>query len=180
MLRLFLAIPVSEPVRDALTAIQEEMKHTFRHSRVMWVEPENFHMTLHYIGEVTDVLVASLRHTFLTPIAVPPFVLHLAHVGAFPHPKKPQTLFVATNTHPSLLVVHRRLADLLLRLSLPIDMRTFHPHITLGRVYVQSEVLSQEHAVAPLVFDVSSYLLMQSTLTPTGSVYQILQEYPLG
>lgn len=178
MSRLFIAIHVSENVKSELARVQQELMRQFRRSQVSWVAPKNFHITLHFIGDVTHEQVASLQGVLAVQDYVRPFTIALSYVSAFPHPKKPQVLVVQTSTHPSLFVLHRRIANVLLAQGLPIDHRPFTSHITLGRVKVASETLSGvQIPVESLQIEVSTFALMESNLSVSGSTYCEIQSF---
>jgi 2'-5' RNA ligase len=109
-----------------------------------------------------------------------PFDLALREVGAFPDKKRPKVLFVSTAVHTALLGLRKRLGDVLAEFALEIDTRPWEGHVTIGRVNVQSEVLQPEKiSVEPVTFTVDRFALMSSALTPSGSEYETLEEFPL-
>lgn len=177
MLRLFVAIPLSDEVKTELAHAQQSLMRQFRRSQVNWVAPENFHITVQFIGDVVEEKVAQLQEA-LHSVRCEPFALELGQVSAFPHPKRPQILVVETSTHPSLFVLHRRVANALLSQGLPIDTKKFTPHITLGRVKVASETLSGvEIPVEPIRIEVGEFVLMESFLGTLGAHYEPVLAY---
>jgi len=180
MSRLFLAINLPDEVKQELWKVEEGMKQQFIHSKVAWVALENFHITLHFLGDVEEELIPELKERLAKQVYPQEFSLILKEVGAFPDKKQPRTLQVTTSLPTQALGLYKRLADVLVSLGLPVDMRPWTPHITLGRVKVQSEVLQPEKiALSPLPFSVSSFELMKSTLTSQGSLYESLASFPL-
>lgn len=180
MPRIFLGIPLDLPARIAVHKAQEIMRKNFRHSKISWVAPENFHITLHFIGEVQEATVDALKKE-LARIQFPEaFSLTLGDIGAFPHAKDPKTLYVSTNTHPFLFVLRKRLADVIANFGLRVDSKPYTPHITIGRVNSRAETLdTQHHFVEPVHFLVDHIELLESTLTPDGSIYSVLKTYAL-
>lgn len=180
MSRLFIAIPLPFEIREHLALLQRDMMTSFRYSTIAWIKPDNFHLTLHFLGDVDEAFIEPLTRE-LGRLAYPEaFTLRLSAVDAFPNKKNPRTLFVSTTMHPFHMVLRKRTANVLAELGLPFDTKEFHPHITLGRINVRSEVLLPErHDVRPLSFWVDRVILMQSTLAPGGSVYEPLATFPL-
>ncbi len=180
MWRLFLAIKVPPEVKQELWKIEEAMQVQMLHSKVSWVEPENVHITLHFLGDVEEKRVLELKEQLAKHMYPEEFSLTLKKVGAFPHKKRPRTLLVSTSLPTQALGLYKRSADVLVGLGLPVDTRPWTPHITLGRVKVQSEVFQPEKIpLTPLSFPVTSFELMRSTLTQEGSVYETLASFPL-
>ena len=51
-LRLFVAIPMPETVRNEITGIQQELQRLVSRDAVRWTKPEQFHLTLRFLGDV--------------------------------------------------------------------------------------------------------------------------------
>lgn len=150
------------------------------HSRVNWVEPEQFHITLHFLGDVEEDVEAKLIRRLKEKEKVIPFELKLAELAAFPSKKQPHILCVKTNMHSGAFGLYKRTGDVVASLGLPIDERTWKPHITFGRVRVQSEVLKPELiGVPPLDFLVDKFVLMSSVTYQEGSKYEVVEEFEL-
>lgn len=177
MPRLFLAIPLSWEIKQAVWNIQDQVKEQMPRSHVSWVEPEQFHITLHFLGEVSEEVEAELIGRLRNKEWVVPFTLKLSNLAAFPNKKHPHVLCVKTSMHSGAFGLYKRTGDVVASLGLPIDERSWEPHITFGRVKVQSEVLRPELIqVPPLKFAVSSFVLMSSVLSPEGSRYEVVEE----
>ena len=179
MPRLFLALDLPERIRQEVAQAETALQRIFRHSKIRWVTPENLHVTLHFLGEVSEDRVDGLR-TDLRQIQNPePFDLALDKVDAFPSTKRPKIIMVETSTHPFLFVLRRRLADVIVGNGIDIDGKQFRPHITLGRVTTQSETFPEKGVpLERLKWAVTGYTLMASTLTPHGSEYSVAEHFP--
>ena len=188
-MRLFFAIPVDDETRAVLSQTQSDMKRQLRHSRVSWVAPENFHITLHFLGDLSEekrghihesrrgcvpleTRVETLRQRFQELAFPAPFDIRLCGADAFPSKKDPKTLLVHAQMHPSLFGVYKRLADLLVSLGHDIDERSFRPHVTLGRVRVRAEALKPECLDTATSFTAARVVLYKSHLSPEGSHYE--------
>src|SRR5262245_61036966 len=91
--RLFVAVDLGAPVRRALERLQRELQPLARDAR--WVDPENAHLTLAFLGSMEETLVPALSGA-LGKVAAPaaPFDLRLEGGGAFGGSKKPRVLWV--------------------------------------------------------------------------------------
>src|SRR4051794_19739095 len=92
-LRTFLAIDLGEKIRDRLVSLQESL--AIESPDVKWVEPENLHITLLFLGEVDDREVLDIcRATQAAVAEMPAFSLSIEGAGCFGNPRKPRTLWV--------------------------------------------------------------------------------------
>src|SRR5262245_50914702 len=94
--RTFIAIDTGQAIRDKLIDLQEELRQTG--ADVKWVEPENLHVTLLFLGEVdlrdTPKLCQAVKQTCLQHQR---FSLTVEHLGAFPTPRRPRTLWAGVS-----------------------------------------------------------------------------------
>ncbi|MDN5363332.1 MAG: 2,3-cyclic 3-phosphodiesterase [Eubacteriales bacterium] len=182
--RVFIAIDIPEEIRDWLEEWQEELRRAGITAK--WVERENFHITLKFLGEVEVGKLENIRER-LRRVARQhhPFSLRLKDVGVFPPGGVPQIVWMGvTGDMPSLLMLHRQVEDQMFECGFPHDRRKFHAHLTLGRLKnhpapQEEEFWAQFRGIsAPL--DVEEFLLMESVLTPQGPIYHVIERFSLG
>jgi 2'-5' RNA ligase len=180
MSRLFLALPLPWEIKQTIFETVEQIKNQMSHSRVGWVRSEQYHITIHFLGDVDEGIEDRLIFELRKGNYPKPFQLTLGEVGAFPDKKHPQTIFVKTNIHLFAIELYKKLGGVLANLGFELDRRPWMPHITVGRVKVQSEVLKPELILVPeQTFCVESFILMASTLSAEGSFYDIVEEINL-
>lgn len=178
MSRLFLAIPLPWEIKQAIANIAEEIKKQMKFSKVNWVEIENYHITLHFLGDVDNEKEGQLIRALKQKEYPAPFELKLVGIDAFPNKKIPQIIVAKTNVVSAAFGLYKRTADVCVSLGLNISEKSWEPHITIGRVKVHSEVLKPEIIDLPtLNFQVNSFVLMASTLTAEGSLYDVVEEF---
>jgi 2'-5' RNA ligase len=137
--RLFFAVEISGDVRDALADLNRRLQKAaqFTPAKITWVPPENFHITLFFLGEVE--LGTALKLKELLPNAVSevePFSLDMRHIGTFPKGGKvpPRVLWVGSfNTPEGMHRLRKGCASVIAQAGLPIPEQDFSPHITLAR-----------------------------------------------
>lgn len=83
-MRLFTCLLIAPDVRDAITAVQNRLRATGANLR--WVEPENYHLTVSFIGDIADSSLLPEVSTACESIAAEttPFRFRVAGVSVFP------------------------------------------------------------------------------------------------
>jgi 2'-5' RNA ligase len=182
-MRLFVAITLPEEIREALGAAQRRLRAA--QADVSWVQPDNIHITLKFLGEIDRKRVDRVRIGLAEATAVPPFRLTVRGLGTFGG-RVPRVVWagVAEGAAP-LAGLARRVEDCLGRVGVPKEKRGFAGHLTLGRIRSPRNAeqllgaLAAEPAVPMGTVPVSEFALMQSELHPSGSVYTVLETYAL-
>ena len=179
--RCFIAIELSQEIREALGQIEDELRKTI--SGVKWVKPDNIHLTLKFLGHIEKETVEQIKE-ILNQVAaqIKPFKMKLSSPGVFPSPTRPRVIWIGIdeeNKESSHLanLIEERLATL----GIEKESRAFHAHLTLARVKFLKDKSSVKNAFASLKvpqteMTASKIALFQSTLTREGSIYTILRE----
>jgi 2'-5' RNA ligase len=176
--RLFLALTLPEPVRDALLPLPKKV------SGLAWTPPEQWHVTLRFLGDVPADRMETLIQR-LGMIRVEPFILPVEGVGTFPPNRPPRVLWVGIGSgHPRLFQLRQRVDDAVLAAGIDADLRSFHPHVTLARCNedagagLQQWLHSHRDFAAP-PFRVDAFDLYASDLRPSGAVHTLKHRFPL-
>jgi len=183
-MRLFIALPLETPVKDALGGIISDLK---RHGGpVKWVKPENVHLTLRFLGETEESLVSKLK-TEIDAVAAAhtQVTTSISKLGGFPNLNRPRVIWVGIVHNLELLAKMARQMELKAReLRFEKEKRGFKAHLTLGRVRqlrgLENLTAAMENYVfeeIPVHFD--RIVLFKSTLTPQGPIYDRLHEASL-
>src|SRR5690349_17393115 len=95
-MRLFLAISLTEAVRSALAEMQARLREAG--ADVRWVAPENFHLTVKFLGDQPDPLLPEIE-TVCTEVAaaIPAFDFGVRGAGAFPKRGPLKTLWAGVS-----------------------------------------------------------------------------------
>jgi 2'-5' RNA ligase len=177
MIRLFVGIALPPPLRLRVSALCGGIPGA------KWVDPGNFHVTIRFIGEVSEDVLADIDEALAT-IKAPPFAISLARVGQFGGGEKTRALWVGVEKNPRLLHLHEKVEHALMRIGLPPDTRKYTPHVTLARLrYVhpgEVQAFIERNALfrAP-EFPVDGFSLIASYLTKSGPIYEDQADYPL-
>lgn len=179
MVRTFVAIDLSEEIRDAARRSQEILAGSG--GRLAIVDPGNLHITLKFLGEVDPAMVEPIADA-LRAVRAAPFDLTVECAVCNP-PRKPRVIWCDVADGGESAALARQVDDLLAPLGFPREKRPFRPHVTLARVKeFHPSQLSQTACTprGPLGrFRAESIKLKKSTLTPRGSIYEDLAEVPL-
>jgi 2'-5' RNA ligase len=177
MLRLFVGIGFPPELKLQLSLLC----HGLPGAR--WVSPDNFHLTLRFIGETGEDVAADIDAA-LSRLKARRFTVQLAGIGLFASGERPRTLWVGVERHPELVALRDKIEQALIRIGLPPESRKFAPHVTLARLnnpprdklcdFLAAHALFR---AAPLA--VEGFSLIASFPTKTGAIYEDQAEYPL-
>ncbi len=185
VVRSFVALEISDGVREALKALQQDLKKAG--ARVGWVAPENIHLTLVFLGDVfhsqIEPLAKSLDEVAAQTAA---FSCDVAGSGFFGSPRAPRVLWIGVKDQDHAVTgLQSRVEAAVRGLGLKTEERAFHPHLTLGRVRTRDRVdeltsrLASATNAAYGSVEVRRLLLMQSHLEHQGVRYTVLHESAL-
>lgn len=184
-LRTFIAVPLEEGTLKKLTALQEQLAGVG--DGIKWVERENYHVTLVFLGEVDNreiVTVCRDVETVLRKQSI--FNLELTGVGGFPTLRRPRTLWVGVGEGADdLRRIHSSLEDQLSEsMGYRREARPFTPHVTLGRLQTEAsaELLAKLGKLSEWAggrSEVREIHVLSSELLQDGPQYTVLSRVRL-
>jgi len=182
-MRAFIAIEVSDEVRDNLLKAQERIGS--KSAKIKFVERENFHVTLKFLGEIDDATAEEAKRA-LEEIAKK----HKKHrvrvkgIGVFPNPNYVRVIWAGIENDGGIKAIARDVEREMRRLGFKKE-KDFVAHITIGRVKFVRDKLEFAMALKELAnedfgeFDVEAIELKKSTLTPKGPIYETVARFEL-
>lgn len=179
--RTFLGIDVGKEIRARLISLQEELAAIA--NDVKWVEAENLHITLLFLGEVEGRETIDIcRAAQKAVTAIPAFTMSIEGVGCFPNARRPRTLWVGVGEGTKeVRAVHDAIeAPLLDMASYRRETRGYVPHVTLGRVTGEgtneelAQALAKQNAWSAGEVLVREIHVMSSELRSDGPTYTVL------
>jgi RNA 2',3'-cyclic 3'-phosphodiesterase len=134
-LRLFIAIPVPLDVREEIGRAQGQLRRHSPPGAIRWTRPEQFHVTLKFLGDVPTAQVAALESLVSRACAGFPALQLSAHgIGFFPNEQRPRVIWAGADDHDGQLAeLHRRIEPAVRPFALSAKPERFASHITLGR-----------------------------------------------
>ena len=175
-IRSFVALELSDEVREHLVALLQRLHRTG--AAVKWVEPENLHLTLKFLGEVPEERVELIAEALKSVAqATEPFSFTVKGVGGFPDLRRPRVLWVGVEAVQPLLRLQQLVEKSMERLGFAPEGRAYHPHITIGRVKAMAgmekvkEILSEYANTKFGEVFVSHLTLFRSDLSREGPTY---------
>jgi 2'-5' RNA ligase len=147
-----------------------------------WIDPENYHITLRFIGDIDDVLAREIA-SLLDGMRRRSFEVRFGGLQAFGG-RKPRAIVVAVEPIQPLLELQAEHERLMQRLGLEPEGRKFTPHVTLARLrdsrsHEVADYLSTRGPVFGSSFRVSRFVLFSAKSSVGGGPYVIEADYPL-
>lgn len=177
MLRLFVAIGLSEPVQLELASLERGIPGA------RWIPSDNLHLTLRFIGEVNEGLAedaaAALAH-----VRAPAFEMTLAGAGHFGPLQKAHSVWVGVEPCPPLVRLRENVESALVRAGFRPEGRKFKPHVTLARIRGETghhlaNFLAEHSTFRHGPVTVASFSLFVSHLSRNGAIYEAAETYRL-
>src|SRR5947209_8229321 len=133
--RLFVAIQIPEQIKVEMAAAQAELRRQLPERGVTWTKPEQFHLTLKFLGQVEAQRVAALSQQLERACqGFPPLQLRAERVGAFPGLRLPRVFWVGLNDDAGRLAqLHAAVETASRDYTSESSVDKFSAHVTLGR-----------------------------------------------
>lgn len=177
MYRLFVAIDLPPDIAARLQGF------CYGVPGARWVQPEQMHLTLRFIGEVDGGIFRDIGEG-LGSITTEGFAVQVKGLGVFPPRKTPRVLWAGITPVEEVCALRKRIDNVLLGMGLAPEGRKYFPHITLARLHDTplarlSRFLAGNGLFATEAFPISEFHLYSSQLTFKGAVHTIEASYSL-
>jgi 2'-5' RNA ligase len=177
MPRLFSGLEIPHEVAERLVSLRGGL------DGARWVEPENYHITLRFVGDV-DGATAERFSEALGKIRSDPFTLTLNGLGSFGR-GRPRSVWAGLAPSDALMALARAHEQAALSAGKEPESRNYHAHVTLarmrnGKAADVARYLSHNGAVLSQSFPVTRFVLFSARASKGGGPYVIERAYPLG
>jgi 2'-5' RNA ligase len=133
-MRLFVAIDVPPDIVQQIEVVKEKLIAT--RADVRWIQPNQYHVTVKFVGEVDEQRVRELCERVEQAAAqVPAFEVEVEGIDRLPE-RGPARVIMSRILSPDqrMTKLHRLIDSAVGGMGLPLDTRVLVPHLTLGRV----------------------------------------------
>lgn len=183
-IRTFIAIKITP--QQKLQELASRLKFALKEETIKWVETDNLHLTLRFLGETTSDQVHAIGNVLeKLKEKFQPFQFQLRGVGYFKRNNQPSVLFLKIESDQILKQLAKEIENEITNLGFKNETRNFKPHLTLARI----KFVKNSNAFYSLVDDfkekdiqvveASEILFYQSILSSSGPEYKPLKTVKL-
>ncbi len=170
-MRLFVAVPIPEEIKKKVATLGKEIEQ----EGIKLVKPENMHLTMKFIGEVSDTRIGNIEEK-LKGVAFRKFNCSVRGVGVFPDEKYIRVVWTGIESNE----IENLAEQVINALAGYGKKEPFSGHVTIARVKrkVDLKTFLETHKNDELgQFDVSCFELIQSELTREGPKYSVIATF---
>ncbi len=176
MPRLFTGLELPQNIIDILSFYRGGLSNS------KWIDANNYHITLKFIGDIDERLAREIEYGLRT-IRRKPFTAHISELCAFGG-DKPHSLVAMVKPSLELMSLQTEIDRLLMRYGVQLEQRRFTPHITLARLKGTrpaevADYIALRAMPCTLEFNVEQFALFSSRSGTGGGQYMIEADYPL-
>ena len=169
-MRAFLAIEIEESLKNKIKKTQQTIKNT-NSAKIKYIEDENIHLTLKFFGEINQ-----RKQKQISSI--------IRKTTENPNMNRPRVIWTGIKDNDTTINLIKELDDEFNKIGFKKE-HDYTPHITIGRVrdvYNKnnlSNILKQLSKTYYGKMNIKKIHLKSSTLTPTGPIYETVEEFIL-
>lgn len=184
MKRIFIGIKVTPD--ENFLRIFSSMKSEFSNESVKWMDADNVHITIAFLGNTDEARLPVLDRMLAEKCTgYGSFGFDLAGIGLFRNIRDPRIIWAGITDSKAIADLNALVAEGLKKNDFPLEERPFSPHLTLGRIKritniekLKSYVEANSGTFIQNV-QVKEVILFESVLKQTGPVYKPLGKYQL-
>ncbi len=181
MIRVFVGFFTTKKIQEAVEKLQVQSE---RFIRGKWVEPQNFHMTFQFIGDIQQERLTDLLKT-LQEIAQSnkPIRVKYKGLGVFPSLDRARVLWIGVSEgHRQLIDLAKSITRANRQVGIKDEGKPFHPHVTICRIKefdkrALKDLLRQQENTLFGEDLVDRVALVKSSLTSVGPIYTVIEEF---
>ncbi len=182
-IRAFIAINLGHTVQRRLKKFMDELRAA--RADVRWVQPENLHLTLAFLGRLDTAKIEPLETALRRHVQpMKAFDLEVRGTGVFGRRSRPNVVWAGLNECSALFELQQRVIRALHQAEAGYDERPFRPHLTLGRFKSLNQAeqlfrtLEQARDRSFGTARIASAETFRSELNPDGAVHTVLHSIP--
>jgi len=180
--RVFIGIPAGHQIQSILPLIKSA--DNYKSSFIKWMPIENIHLTLSFLGDISNKNIPDLIQSVENKISTSQFQLRISGAGIFPLSKSPKVLWLGLDCGvDKLKILYHQIENSVSKFKAKYEKITFIPHITIARIKhgsLKIDVLPFLNSVYSTIdLEVNSVSMYESKLYPEGAQYTVLKTFPL-
>ncbi|MFN3598211.1 MAG: RNA 2',3'-cyclic phosphodiesterase [Aquificaceae bacterium] len=183
MVRVFVGFFTTKRIQEAVERLQSKSEGFIRGK---WVEPQNFHMTFQFIGEISnEKMVDVLKVLQETAQNLKPVKVKYKGLGVFPNLDRARVLWIGiSDGHKQLVELAKSIVRANRHIGIRDEGKPFYPHVTICRIKeFEKKPLKdflRQHENTLFGEDiVDRVALIKSSLTSVGPIYTVIEEFYL-
>lgn len=189
-MRLFVAAELSASLRRSVAGcalrVRERLAHAGIGAGLRWIPAGNLHLTIWFLGEVSEARTGAVLEALAPPLPMPAFEVAFEGFGAFPPAGAPRVLWMGVSRGQDALAhAHELVGARLLPWGFSPEGRAYSAHLTIARVKdAHGRARAIRQAVAHEICaagtgTVRELVVFRSRTAPAGAVYEPLLRVPL-
>ena len=188
-MRTFIAVDFPPDMLARINEITTFLKKETASNALKWVETNNLHLTIKFIGEISVSKVEQVKQTLTKSLEDQfAFDIEIGGLGMYPNKNNPRVIWLGVNNGEPLIQIANNLDQALSDLDIKPERRSFSPHLTIARVRRNTDkssaitigkTLSQFKVETLGAITIDQVNLYHSKLTPSGPIYTILHSVSL-
>ena len=179
-IRSFISLDLPLSLRHELSGHAKLIAGQDKRQKIRWLPPENYHLTLVFLGEVESTILSGLQFELEQKLEAAESVpLTISAITPFPF-SRPRIAAALVERTAELLQLQSDVANCVRKYGITLERRRFVPHVTLGRLKTRAGKTVDFKVRNILLSGIAeSVTLFQSELTPDGAIHSALAEIPL-
>lgn len=177
-IRSFIALSIPSGTADELGDLAAKLSYQDKSNAVRWVDQENYHITLAFLGEQEQDDLELLAEKLDENLTQSEFRLSLTHPCPFPD-NKPKLIATMAKRNDEIDAIYRQINSAIKSVNIAVEKRKFTPHITLGRINYKSTYAGKIPLNVSYETIIDEVVLYKSVQARSGSEYDPIYRFPL-
>lgn len=180
--RLFIGIPIRSE-SAAKHAEKWRNDRLLNERRFSWTKPENWHITLYFLGDTDSARVPLLNRIVDGAFGgIEAFQTEMTGTGVFPNLRNPKVFWLGLKSLDPVMVAYEQLGKILQESGFSFDPKPLKPHLTLARIkslenrVVFNSLLDKFGQQSFGEVDIDRVVVFESVLTSVGPIYNPLHQ----
>ena len=184
MRRTFIAIKTS--VSKETTELINEIKIDLKDEKIRWLDNNNFHITLFFLGETNDEVIENICKLLNARLsAINSFSLSCEGVGVFRNIHNPKALWFGIKESGNLTALKNAIDHTMTDVGFELSEKQFKPHLTIGRAkFIKNKkqfraCIEKYKDYKIQNFEINEVIFYESILTAKGAIYNEIKKFSL-